>query len=146
MPFRPNEPSRCYGCNSCPRSLSLSFPLRLFFPLSPLPSQPGGLNFDAKIRRESTDIEDLFIGHINGMDCYARGLRAAAKLIADGKLDAIVKERYATFDKGLGAKFANGKASLSELASYAAKSAEPKQSSGKQEKLESLFNRYAYGS
>ena len=50
--------------------------------------QPGGLNFDAKIRRESTDLEDLFIGHINGMDCYARGLRAAAKLIADGKVSS----------------------------------------------------------
>ena len=57
--------------------------------------QPGGLNFDAKIRRESTDIDDLFVGHVNGMDCYARGLRAAAKLIADGKIDKMVKERYA---------------------------------------------------
>ena len=80
------------------------------------------------------------------MDCYARGLRAAAKLIADGKLDAAVKQRYATFDSGLGAKFAKGKASLAEMASAAAKAAEPKQTSGKQEKLESLFNRYAYGS
>ena len=80
------------------------------------------------------------------MDCYARGLRAAAKLIADGKLDAIVKQRYASFDSGLGAKFAKGKASLSELAAAAAKSAEPAQTSGKQEKLESMFNRFAYGS
>merc|ERR1719460_2098516 len=71
--------------------------------------QPGGLNFDAKIRRESTDIEDLFIGHINGMDCYARGLRAAAKLMADGRLDAIVKERYAGFsDTDIGRRFAGG--------------------------------------
>merc|ERR1712196_39755 len=60
--------------------------------------QPGGLNFDAKVRRESTDIEDLFIGHINGMDTYARGLRAAAKLIADGSLDEMVTSRYAGFD------------------------------------------------
>ena len=109
--------------------------------------QPGGLNFDAKIRRESTDIEDLFIGHINGMDCYARGLRAAAKLMADGRLDAIVKERYAGFsDTDIGRRFAGGKATLEELAAHAAASAEPKMTSGKHEKLESLFNSFAYRS
>ena len=108
--------------------------------------QPGGLNFDAKIRRESSDLEDLFIGHINGMDCYARGLRAAAKLIADGKLDAMVKERYAGFDKALGAKIATGKATLAEMATAAAKGSEPQQRSGKHEKVESLFNAFAYGS
>merc|ERR1719174_2327986 len=59
--------------------------------------QPGGLNFDAKVRRESTDLDDLFIGHIAGMDCYARGLRAAAQLIADGTLDTMRKGRYAGF-------------------------------------------------
>ena len=108
---------------------------------------PGGLNFDAKIRRESTDIEDLFIGHINGMDCYARGLRAAAKMIADGTLDSMVKTRYAGFTSTpIGKKFASGKASLVEMAAHAKKSAEPKQTSGKQEAAESVFNRFAYGS
>ena len=105
-------------------------PSSLTDPTAILP-RAGGLNFDAKIRRESSDIEDLFIGHINGkrvtahertcrisptashdlllisapgMDCYARGLRAAAKLLADGTLDGIVKERYSGFDKAIGAK------------------------------------------
>ena len=108
--------------------------------------QPGGLNFDAKIRRESTDIEDLFIGHINGMDCYARGLRAAAKLIKDKKLDDAVKTRYAGFNSGIGKKFVSGKATLQELAAHATSSAEPAQTSGKQEKLESIFNAFAYRS
>ena len=99
------------------------------------------------MRRESTDIEDLFIGHINGMDCYARGLRAAAKLMADGRLDAIVKERYAGFSEtDIGRRFAGGKATLEELAAHAAASAEPKMTSGKHEKLESLFNSFAYRS
>merc|ERR1712048_836182 len=82
--------------------------------------QPGGLNFDAKVRRESTDPEDLFIGHINGMDTYARGLRAAAKLIADGSIDEMVASRYAGFEgTEAGRKIANGSASLAEMASYA---------------------------
>ena len=99
--------------------------------------QPGGLNFDAKIRRESTDLEDLFIGHINGMDCYARGLRAAS-----------VKARYAGFsgEGTLGAKFAKGEASLAELAEHARSHPEPPLKSGKQEHLESLFNAFAYRS
>jgi len=108
--------------------------------------EPGGLNFDAKVRRESVDVADLFIGHINGMDCYARGLRAAAKMIADGKIDTIVKERYAGFSSTpIGKKLAAGKATLAELAAHAAKAAEPPLVSGQQEKLESLFNGYAYG-
>merc|ERR1712127_1167849 len=73
--------------------------------------QPGGLNFDAKVRRESTDVEDLFIAHINGMDNYARGLRAAAKLIEEGTLDKMRKGRYAGFgDTPIGKKFSAGKA------------------------------------
>ena len=137
--------------------------------------QPGGLNFDAKVqrwdsnsrsreaspcaclspagarpsllqlRRESTDMEDLFIGHVNGMDCYARGLRAAAKIIAEGKLDAAVKQRYSGFTStAIGKKMANGKATLSEMAAHAKKQAEPEMRSGKQEKLESIFNTHAY--
>lgn len=107
--------------------------------------QPGGLNFDAKIRRESTDIEDLFIGHVNGMDCYARGLRAAAKLIEDGTLDGIVKERYAGFETTkIGKRFSSGKATLAELAAHAAAMKEPPLRSGKHEKLESIFNAFAY--
>jgi len=108
---------------------------------------PGGLNFDAKVRRESVDVEDIFIGHINGMDCYARGLRAAAKMMADGTVDAAVKERYSGFDStAIGKKFKAGKATLAELAAHAAKSAEPELKSGKHEKLESIFNAFAFGS
>ena len=116
-------------------------------PIHPFSSQPGGLNFDAKIRRESTEIEDLFIGHINGMDCYARGLRAAAKLIADGTIDKTVKARYSGFESTkIGKRFASGAAGLAELAAHAKSAAEPQVRSGKQEALESVFNRFAYGS
>jgi xylose isomerase len=107
--------------------------------------QPGGLNFDAKVRRESTDIEDLFIGHINGMDTYARGLRAAAKLIADNALDEMVDSRYDGFKSTeAGRKIADGTASLADMASYAADDVPNK--SGQQEKYESVFGSYAYGS
>ena len=73
---------------------------------------PGGLNFDAKVRRESTDLEDMFIAHIGAMDSYARGLKAAAKLKADGIYDKWRAERYASFDSGIGAKIETGKTSF----------------------------------
>jgi xylose isomerase len=66
--------------------------------------QPGGLNFDCKVRRESTDLEDMFIGHVGAMDTFARGLKGAAKLKADGHMDKWLKERYSSFDSGIGAK------------------------------------------
>ena len=72
-------------------------------------------------------------------------MRAAAKMIEDGKLDAMVKARYAGFESGIGKKFAAGKATLAELAAQAKKGPEPKQTSGKQEALESIFNAFAYG-
>ena len=65
---------------------------------------PGGLNFDCKVRRESTDIDDRFIAHVGAMDCFARGLLAAARIINDKTLADMVKKRYSTFDTGLGAK------------------------------------------
>lgn len=65
---------------------------------------PGGLNFDCKVRRESTDIDDRFIAHIGAMDCFARGLLAAARIINDKTLADMVKKRYSSFDTGLGAK------------------------------------------
>ena len=81
------------------------------------------------------------------MDCYARGLRAAAKMIEDGKLDAKVKARYAGFTgDGIGAKFAAAKASLQEMAAHARSHPEPPLRSGKQEQLESIFNAFAYRS
>lgn len=69
----------------------------------------GGINFDAMLRRESTAVEDLFYGHISGMDALARGLRNAARIIEDGKLDALVKARYASYEEGLGSKIRQGK-------------------------------------
>lgn len=107
---------------------------------------PGGLNFDAKIRRESTDVEDLFIAHVNGMDAYARGLRAAAKALEDGRLDDALARRYAGFDTTeIGRRLEAGEASLAEMAAHAKGTPEPALTSGKQEKLEALFNSFAYG-
>lgn len=70
---------------------------------------PGGVNFDAKVRRESFEPSDLFHAHIGGMDAFARGLKIAAKIRADGKLERIVRERYASWDKGIGAEIESGK-------------------------------------
>jgi len=107
--------------------------------------QPGGLNFDAKVRRESTDIESLFIGHINGMDTMARGLRSAARMIADGTFDSMLADRYKGFSKGIGKKFADGKATLEEMAQVAAKEKnEQPPPSGRAERFESIFNAFAY--
>jgi len=102
----------------------------------------GGLNFDAKVRRESTDVEDMFIAHIGGIDTLAAGLRNAAKLIQDKYFSKSLKERYSSYDSGIGAKIENGKATLEELESYAMAKGEPEQRSGKQEKAEIALNRY----
>ena len=102
----------------------------------------GGLNFDCKVRRESTEDRDLFIGHIGGIDNFARGLRNAAKIINDGVMDGMVKERYSTFDEGFGKTVEDGKATLESAAEYAASVGEPKQTSGRQEEYEMIFNRY----
>jgi len=103
---------------------------------------PGGFNFDAKLRRESTDIEDLFIAHISSMDAYARGLLNAAKIIEDGILKQWVDRRYASFDSGIGAKIENGTTSFKELDQWIKEQGEPQRHSGKQEKFESLLASY----
>ncbi len=100
----------------------------------------GGLNFDAKLRRESTDIEDFFISHIGGMDSFARGLLAADKLIQDGRLSGLTSARYESFDGGKGQAFESGELSLSDLRDHAAHVGEPAQISGKQELVENLMN------
>src|SRR5690606_27822781 len=102
----------------------------------------GGLNFDAKPRRESTDMEDLFIAHIGGMDAFAKGLEVAHALLNDSPWETWRKERYASFDSGAGADFAAGKLGLADLAALSAKLGEPKQASGKQERYENLLNQY----
>jgi len=104
---------------------------------------PGGNNFDCKLRRESTDIEDMFIAHIGGMDCLARGLRGAVKLVDEGLFEKMTKERYRSWDEeDLAKKVVKGEASLEELAAFAKSKGEPKLISAKQEYLEQLLNRY----
>ncbi|WP_282295767.1 xylose isomerase [Stenotrophomonas sp. PS02289] len=102
----------------------------------------GGLNFDAKARRESTDMDDLFIAHIGGMDAFARGLEVAHALLNDSPWEQWRKERYASFDSGAGQQFERGSLSLVELAALGAKGGEPQQISGKQERYENLINQY----
>ena len=103
----------------------------------------GGTNFDAKLRRSSTDPEDIFIAHISAMDAMAHALLNAAAVLEESPICKMVKERYASFDSGLGKKFEEGKASLEELYDYAKKNGEPKVASGKQELYETLLNLYA---
>ncbi len=101
----------------------------------------GGLNFDAKNRRPSYTHEDMFLGFILGMDTFALGLIKAAAIIEDGRIDDFVKQRYASYQSGIGAKIRTGGTSLAELADYAAQlKAPPLPGSGKQEYLESVFN------
>lgn len=100
----------------------------------------GGLNFDAKLRRESTDIEDFFIAHIGGMDSFARGLLIADKLIQDGKLDAIKQARYESFNNSKGAEFEAGKLGLTDLHNLAETAGLPVKQSGKQELVENVMN------
>nr|XP_028947161.1 xylose isomerase-like [Malus domestica] len=100
---------------------------------------PGGFNFDAKLRRESTDVEDLFIAHISGMDTLARGLRNVAKLIEDGSLPELVRKRYESFDTEIGALIEAGKADFEYLEKKAIGWGEPRVPSSKQELAEMLF-------
>ena len=104
---------------------------------------PGGVNFDAKARRESFTPEDLFYGHIVGMDSFARGLRTAAAIRADGRLEEFVRNRYASWDEGIGARIESGQASFAELEAYILKKTKPiKNESGRQEWLEGLINEF----
>ena len=103
----------------------------------------GGFNFDARVRRQSIDAEDLFHAHVGGMDTCARALLMAARMIEDGRLAAAVKERYAGWDGFLGRRIRDGQASLADLAAHVLDGAvEPKPRSGRQEALENLFNTY----
>jgi xylose isomerase len=103
----------------------------------------GGFNFDAKVRRQSIDPEDLFIAHIGGMDTLARGLLMAERMIEDGKLAGFVNDRYAGWNSGLGADILAGRASLADLAKTARdRQLKPEPKSGRQEYLENVANRY----
>ena len=108
--------------------------------------ETGGFNFDAKIRRESTDPEDMFIAHIGGMDTFARGLLIAHDILENSPLPEFRRQRYASFDNGPGSAFESGKLSLTDLRDHAEKSGEPAQISGRQEWVENLFNDYIFRS
>ena len=103
---------------------------------------PGGFNFDAKLRRNSTDPEDLFHAHIGGMDTFARGLVIAHDILENSQFRELRDDRYASFDSGDGKRFEDGNISLEELRDMAANSTEPVQKSGKQELIENIFNQY----
>ncbi len=105
----------------------------------------GGLNFDAKLRRESTDLEDLFIAHIGGMDAFARGLILADKILADPRIGELKSTRYASFDQGDGQRFERGELALQQLRDIAAANAEPARISGKQELVENIINELMFG-
>lgn len=99
----------------------------------------GGINFDAKVRRNSTDLEDKFIAHVAGMDAFARGLIAADHVLQNTNYKKLRKDRYSSFDKGNGAKFEKGQLSLEEISKIARELREPKQISGKQELYEQII-------
>jgi xylose isomerase len=101
--------------------------------------QGGGINFDAKVRRNSTDLEDKFIAHVSGMDVFARGLICANKILENTNYSNLRKERYSSFDSGNGLKFENGELSLEDLSKIAREKGEPKQISGKQELFEQII-------
>lgn len=102
----------------------------------------GGTNFDAKTRRNSTDLEDIFIAHIAGMDAMARALESAATMLEESPYKQMLKERYASFDNGEGKAFEEGKLGIEELVAYAKQHGEPAQISGKQELYEAILNMY----
>jgi xylose isomerase len=102
----------------------------------------GGVNFDAKTRRNSTDLEDIFIAHIGGMDVFARALITAYDILEKSPYKKMRADRYASFDSGNGLKFANGEMSLEDLAKIGRETAEPAQLSGKQELYEMILNQY----
>ncbi len=106
----------------------------------------GGLNFDSKPRRGSMTHEDIFLAYISGMDSFALGLKIAYKIIEDGRIDAFVKERYASYNTGIGADIVSGKATLESLSEYALKlNVVEEKKSGAQEYLESIVNQIMFG-
>ena len=104
--------------------------------------QGGGVNFDAKLRRNSTDLEDLFHAHIGGADTFARGLIVADKILNDSNFSSTINKRYSSFDSGNGKKFENGNLSLEDLFKIAKNSKNIEKISGKTEFLENIINNY----
>lgn len=103
---------------------------------------PGGFNFDAKLRRESTDLRDMFAAHVGSIDAFARGLLIAERIIADGTLDEWRQARYASFDAGIGARVERGAVGFGELERWVLEAGEPHPASGRQEQFENLIASY----
>ena len=104
--------------------------------------QGGGINFDAKIRRNSTDLDDIFHAHIGGADTFARGILTAEKILTQSEFPRLRKERYNSFDSGNGKQFESGKLTLENLYQIASNSKSPKKLSGKQELFENIINQF----
>jgi len=102
----------------------------------------GGINFDAKTRRNSTDLEDIFIAHITGMDAFARALLVSDKILSESDYLKLRKQRYSSFDSDMGKDFEEGKMILENLREYALANGEPEQISGRQELYEQLLSFY----
>ena len=106
----------------------------------------GGLNFDAKARRGSFDYEDIFISYISGMDTFALGLKAAHRMIEDGRIEGFINNRYSSFDQGIGAHILSGKTDLTSLENHALSIGEVASNiSGRQEWIESVLNQIMFG-
>src|SRR5262249_34985003 len=105
---------------------------------------PGGLNFDAKVRRASPDLEDLFYAHIGGMDSFALALKIAHQLKVDGALSGFIRERYTGYDSGVGKQIEEHKIGFRQLEEYAMEAGEPTPRSGRQEMLENIVNQYLF--
>jgi len=106
---------------------------------------PGGINFDAKVRGESFEPVDLFYAHIGGMDCFAKGLKIAAAMRADGEIARLVKERYSSWDTGIGAEIEAGKHCFKTLEKYMLEKGDvAPNKSGRQELFENIVNRYIF--
>lgn len=103
---------------------------------------PGGFNFDAKLRRESTDLRDMFAAHVGSIDAFARGLLIAERIIAEGTLDEWRQARYASFDAGIGARVERGAVGFGELERWVLEAGEPHPASGRQEQFENLIASY----
>jgi xylose isomerase len=102
----------------------------------------GGMNFDAKLRRGSTDLLDMFYAHIGGMDAFARGLLTAWEIIDDGLLKEFINQRYSSYGSAMGKRILDGEADLDELETWILEKGEPRPASGRQEYLENLINTY----
>ncbi|MDH3795990.1 MAG: xylose isomerase [Flavobacteriaceae bacterium] len=105
--------------------------------------QGGGINFDAKTRRNSTDLEDIFLAHIGGADTFAKALLIADEVLKNSPYESMLSGRYSSFDSGEGAQFSQGKLTLKDLHTYAREKGEPEQISGKQELYENILNQYS---